>query len=80
MAYSMQNCLQQGGVDMGWGSTYIPDLTERFPEGFDGVDMTDSYYPSLRGYSDPWAYLDEEYTRCKSCISDNKAARNESEV
>ena len=24
---------------------YIPDLTERFPEGFDGVDMTDSYFP-----------------------------------
>ena len=24
---------------------YIPDLTERFPEGFDGVDMTDKYFP-----------------------------------
>ena len=23
---------------------YIPDLTERFPEGFDGVDMTPSFY------------------------------------
>ena len=24
--------------------TYIPDLTERFPEGFGGVDMTPSYF------------------------------------
>lgn len=24
---------------------YIPDMTERFPEGIDGVDMTDSYFP-----------------------------------
>lgn len=24
---------------------YIPDLTERFPEGLDGVDMTDRYFP-----------------------------------
>ena len=23
---------------------YIPDLTDRFPEGFDGVDMTPSFY------------------------------------
>lgn len=46
---------------MGWGSAYIPDLTERFPEGFGGVDLTDSYYPSFRGLPDPWAYLDEEY-------------------
>ena len=29
---------------------YIPDITERFPEGFGGVDMTDSYFPQ-RGYS-----------------------------
>lgn len=46
---------------MGWGSAYIPDLTERFPEGFGGVDMTDSYYPSLGHLPDPWAYLDQEY-------------------
>ena len=25
---------------------YIPDMTERFPEGMDGVDMTDHYFPS----------------------------------
>ena len=24
---------------------YIPDLTERFPEGFGGVDLTDKYFP-----------------------------------
>lgn len=31
---------------------YIPDLTERFPEGFGGVDMTDSYFPCETGASD----------------------------
>lgn len=46
---------------MGWGSAYIPDLTERFPEGFGGVDLTDSYYPSAGHLPDPWSYLDEEY-------------------
>lgn len=25
---------------------YIPDMTERFPEGMDGVDMTDHYFPN----------------------------------
>lgn len=44
---------------MGWSSPYIPDLTERFPEGFDGVDLTDSYYPSMRGGLDPLAYMSE---------------------
>lgn len=24
-------------------SNYIPDMTERFPEGMNGVDMTDNY-------------------------------------
>lgn len=24
--------------------TYIPDITERFPEGYDGVDMTPSFF------------------------------------
>ncbi len=24
---------------------YIPDMTERFPEGMDGIDMTDYYFP-----------------------------------
>ncbi len=42
---------------------YIPDLTERFPEGFDGVDMTDSYFPSER-YADDgyfWEAMDREF-------------------
>lgn len=24
--------------------SYIPDMTERFPEGMNGVDMTDRYF------------------------------------
>ena len=45
-------------------SQYIPDITERFPEGFDGVDLTDSYFPSRRtwdsyGASDYWESVDE---------------------
>ena len=30
-------------------SDYIPDMTERFPEGMRGVDMTDNYFPN-EGY------------------------------
>ena len=35
---------------------YIPDLTERFPEGFGGVDMTDKYFPEYgaSSYYDPY--------------------------
>lgn len=43
---------------------YIPDLTERFPEGFGGVDLTDKYFPSRGNYSDEdaaWAAFEEEY-------------------
>ena len=44
---------------------YIPDLTERFPEGFDGVDMTDSYFPSEACYcsaeSKMWDNLERAY-------------------
>ena len=42
--------------------TYIPDLTERFPEGFGGVDLTDSYFPSFGShrYLDPFAYMEQE--------------------
>ena len=44
---------------------YIPDLTERFPEGFGGVDLTDKYFPSERGYDSDeeaaWAAFEEEY-------------------
>ena len=42
---------------------YIPDLTERFPEGFGGVDMTDSFFPS-RNMSDEdaiWAAMEDDY-------------------
>lgn len=39
--------------------TYIPDLTERFPEGFGGVDLTDSYFPSFH-QADPYRYVDED--------------------
>lgn len=48
---------------MGWGSVYIPDLTERFPEGFGGVDLTDSFYPSVGNLPDPWEHLDLEYRK-----------------
>lgn len=49
-------------------SNYIPDLTERFPEGFGGVDMTNRYYndlDDLRGFykayqEDQWHKLMEE--------------------
>ena len=46
---------------------YIPDLTERFPEGFGGVDLTDRYFPSRRSYSDMmaedaiWAAMEDDY-------------------
>jgi len=50
-------------------SQYIPDLCERFPEGMDGVDMTDSffgggYYDSGREYSEKYetnAIIDSTY-------------------
>jgi hypothetical protein len=50
-------------------SQYIPDITERFPEGMDGVDMTDSffgggYYDSGREYSEMYetnAIIDSTY-------------------
>ena len=47
---------------MGWGSVYIPDLTERFPEGFGGVDLTDSYFPSFgsHSYLDAFAYMEQD--------------------
>ena len=39
---------------------YIPDITERFPEGFGGVDMTDRYFPSRhRDYYDEWVMTEE---------------------
>lgn len=51
-------------------SQYIPDLTERFPEGFDGVDLTDSYFPSEGCYSDVessmWDELEREYNEAEN--------------
>ena len=40
---------------------YIPDLTERFPEGFGGVDLTDRYFPSERRRNcyDEWEMTEE---------------------
>lgn len=40
---------------------YIPDLTERFPEGFGGVDLTDKYFPS-RNYDpfDDWFEYEDD--------------------
>ncbi len=37
---------------------YIPDLTERFPEGFDGIDLTDKYFPCECGTDDVSRFLD----------------------
>ena len=37
---------------------YIPDLTERFPEGFDGIDLTDKYFPCERGTDYTDRFLD----------------------
>ncbi len=44
--------------------TRIPDITERFPEGFGGVDMTPG-----RDFSDPyasWGYDDHDYDEAVS--------------
>lgn len=36
---------------------YIPDMTERFPEGMRGVDMTDSYFDDGYGYEPTYEEL-----------------------
>jgi len=36
---------------------YIPDMTERFPEGRDGIDMTDSFFGG--GSYDPYEGHDD---------------------
>ena len=49
-----------------FGGQYIPDLTERFPEGFGGVDLTDTYFGGTARYPDGYFdnddddYMDEE--------------------
>jgi hypothetical protein len=40
---------------------YIPDLTERFPEGFRGIDMTPSYFGEPVDWSDPYGYCEDVY-------------------
>lgn len=48
---------------------YIPDLTERYPEGFGGVDMTpgvfrdpyDDFDKLMSGYDDIDAKTEEDY-------------------
>ena len=42
---------------------YIPDLTERFPEGFGGVDMTPSYFGELVDWSR--AYKEDDFEDCE---------------
>lgn len=43
---------------------YIPDLTERFPEGFGGVDMTDRYCNNLDDLRQLYkSKREEEYQR-----------------
>lgn len=39
--------------------SYIPDLTERFPEGFGGVDMTSKYFPSRGDIWDAWDDMED---------------------
>lgn len=45
------------------GYDYIPDLTERFSEGFGGIDMTSKYYPSKGTLEYDWedSYEDIPY-------------------
>ena len=48
---------------------YLPDMTERFPEGRDGIDLTDSYFPEKgyyggedpRGYEPSYAEWEADY-------------------
>lgn len=43
-------------------SDYIPDMTERFPEGMRGVDMTDNFFQDEDYYSAE--YFDIESEEC----------------
>lgn len=46
---------------------YIPDLTERYPEGFNGVDMFESYDPEY----EMWAALEREYYENERRMTDD---------
>ncbi len=41
--------------------TYIPDLTERFPEGFGGVDLTPSYFGEPVDWSRAYKEDEDDY-------------------
>lgn len=51
---------------------YIPDITERFPEGFGGVDMTPSFFGQPVDYSRAYGYepSDEEFLEEESVYED----------
>lgn len=52
---------------------YIPDMTERFPEGPDGPDYTDSYFGG-GSYSDEdlaWQGMEDDYNQYIQEIIDN---------
>lgn len=53
---------------------YIPDLTERFPEGFDGVDMTPSYFGEPVDWNRAVGYDDVDY--CDDCQDYEKYGEN----
>lgn len=39
---------------------YIPDMTERFPEGMRGIDMTPAYFGEPVDYNSPLDYEEVE--------------------
>lgn len=41
-------------------SQYIPDITERFPEGYGGVDMTPSFFGEPVDWSRAYKPLEDE--------------------
>ena len=41
--------------------SYIPDLTERFPEGFGGIDMTPSYFGEPVDYGRSYGGYEPSY-------------------
>ena len=46
-------------------SQYIPDITERFPEGYGGVDKTEDYfYDDYRDYSESEEHEEDEDDTC----------------
>ena len=59
---------------------YIPDMTERFPEGLDGIDLTDNYFPdgSSLDRDLAWSEMDNEYNEyLKDTAADIQAYSDE---